>query len=301
MAVTGNPPTPRSRMRPSQPNKTSPILTVVVTLCLGAAALGASPSVPRGKMVERQCKGTRYFLYVPQSLPNKQSVRAKLLVLVHGRSLNPREYAGRWVDAAEAKRVVFVAPLFDVETFPNYNRLNIMGVRADLRLLEILDDVAAVCPVDTKKFYMYGHSAGGQFAHRFALVHPERIARGVASAAGNYTFPDPNVRYHYGIGPCPGTEKIALDVGKFVGLSFAVVVGGKDNTPDPSAGGTDAQGLSRLERGRNFFLAMKTYAKAHELPCRLSFHVIPGVGHSSSGTTPFAKQYLLRYRSQGRR
>ena len=284
-----------------QQNRTSPILTVVVTLCLGAVALGVGPRVPRGEMVERECKSTRYFLYVPKSLPDKQFVRAKVLVLVHGRTLNAREYAERWVDAAEAKRIVIVAPLFDVKTFPNYNRLNIMGARADMRLLELLDDVGTVCPVDTKKFYMYCHSAGGQFTHRFALVHPERIAGGVASAAGNYTFPDPNVRYHYGIGPRPGTENITFHVDKFVGLRFAVVVGGKDNAPDPSAGGTDTQGLSRLERGRNFFLAMKTYAKAHELPCRLSFHVIPGVGHSSSGTTPFAKQYLLRYKSKGRR
>lgn len=256
--------------------------------------------MPRGEVVEREYKGTRYFLYVPKSLPDKKSVGAKLLVLVHGRTLNAREYAERWVDAAEAKRIVIVAPLFDVKTFPNYNRLNIMGARADMRLLEILDDVGTVCPVDTKKLYIYGHSAGGQFAHRFALVHPERIAGGVASAAGNYTFPDPNVPYHYGIGPRPGTENITFHVDEFVGLSFAVVVGGKDNTPDPSAGGTDTQGTSRLERGRNFFLAMKTYAKAHELPCRLSFRIIPGVGHSSSGTTPFAKQYLLRYKSEGR-
>ncbi len=264
-----------------QPDKPSPITS-------------AKPGTI-GELSEAECKGTKYYYYIPKSARYAKTKPLPVLVLVHGRGLNPVEYANRWLDIAERRRIVVIAPLFDKGTFPNYNRLNIMKPRADLRLLDILADAQLLWPLKTGEFFMYGHSAGGQFAHRFALVHPERIAKGVASCTGNYTFPDPNVTYHYGIGPREETKEMEFDVDGFVQRQFAIIVGQLD-TDQEGAGGTDTQGKNRVERARNFYQAMKTYARQRQLPFNLRFTIIPKVGHSSKGTTPWARRYLFGMR-----
>ena len=245
-----------------------------------------------GKLVEYQCKGTKYYYYVPKVARKRPAKKLSVLVLVHGRSLNPEVYANRWLDVAEKKGVAIIAPLFDAKTFPNYNRLNVKGPRADLRLLDILADASAKWSLDTEKFFIYGHSAGAQFTHRFAMVHPSRVAKGVASCAGNYTFPDPKVSYHYGTGAIRQTEGMEFDIESFVQLSFSIIVGELD-TDSKKTGGTNAQGANRIERAKNFFHAMKKYAQTRNVPLRLRFALIPNVGHSSKRTTPWARKYLF--------
>ena len=270
------------------------LLFLLAFACEYCHAADSNTSDFIGKLSYKEYKGVKYHYYIPESAKSKRKTPLKLLVLVHGRGLNPDVYAKRWFDVAEERGVALVAPLFDKKTFPNYNRLNIKKTRADLKLLQIIEDLNVLWPVNTQKFFIYGHSAGAQFAHRFAMVHPNRIIKGVASCAGNYTFPDPAVKYHYGIGQIPGTNDIEFNVDAFVQLHFAVIVGELDIDPN-EAGGTEAQGKNRIERAWNFYNAMKEYAKNKEIPFNLQFAKISKVGHSSKGTTPWAKKYLFNY------
>ncbi len=246
-----------------------------------------------GKLGQRKYKGTKYYYYIPRTARRNPSEALGVLALIHGRSLNPDEYANRWLKVAEQRRIVVIAPLFDDETFHGYNRLNIEKPRADIRLLEIIEDAAALWPLRTERIFMYGHSAGAQFAHRFAMVHPDRIVKGVASCAGNYTFPDTAVRYPYGTGHRPQTKDMKLDLDAFVQMDFAIIVGRLDTDPNNMGAANCNQGANRLARARNFYLAMKTYAQDRKLPFKLKFAIISNAGHSSKRTTPWAKKYLF--------
>ena len=56
-------------------------------------------------------------------------------------------------------------------------------------LLKILKHISEEEPINTNELYLFGISAGAQFAHRFALLHPDKCQAVAVHAAGGYTFP----------------------------------------------------------------------------------------------------------------
>ena len=64
----------------------------------------------------------------------------------------------------------------------------------------IVDSYGELAPRTNGQFYLYGHSAGGQFVSRYAVMHPERLLGSVISAAGTFAFPNPNVPWTNGMG-----------------------------------------------------------------------------------------------------
>ena len=64
--------------------------------------------------------------------------------------------------------------------------------RSDMWLLSLLDYVAQEVeaqlgtPVESNRFYIYGHSRGGQFVSAFVQAHPERIERAVSAGTPLY-------------------------------------------------------------------------------------------------------------------
>ena len=57
-------------------------------------------------------------------------------------------------------------------------------------------------------FYLFGFSGGAQFAHRYVLAHPDRVAAAGIGAAGWYTFPDSATPYPYGLGRGAGQQPL---------------------------------------------------------------------------------------------
>ena len=51
-----------------------------------------------------------------------------------------------------------------------------------------------------RPIYLYGHSGGGQFVHRYMMFgRAERIVRAVAANSGWYRMPDPDTRFPCGL------------------------------------------------------------------------------------------------------
>jgi len=146
--------------------------------------------------------GQRYFLYVPASVLQNPA-GAHILAAIHGYSGRKNNSEGietvkknalRWSSLADEHGWVVLSPHFDEFRFnDDYQRLNfsLVGVRADLRLNELIKETARRIPgVNSDKIYLFGFSGGGQFVHRYAAFYPERILRAVAGAAGWYLWPD---------------------------------------------------------------------------------------------------------------
>ena len=224
-----------------------------------------------------------YFVYLPMS-----GLRdGRLLVSIHGISRNAEEHVAGFAPLAERYGAAIVAPLFPAAEYRRYQRLGVSvnEARADLAFDRMLDDAARLLDVDPLPLRLFGFSGGGQFAHRYALFYPRRVARQVLGAPGWYTFPDPEHRYPLGLRTAPPEwPKLTFNPGRFLRIPTLVLVGEHDDVRDPELNRTRQvdvhQGLNRMERGERWVGAMRALARAYALEPRVSLEVVPGADHA---------------------
>lgn len=223
-----------------------------------------------------------YYLYVPAG----GGSGSRLFVSVHGLSRNAEEHAALFAPFAERHGVVMVVPLFESGRFPDYNCLGRegQGARSDYALERIIDEAGSLTGTNTETIYLFGYSAGGQFAHRFVMAYPERVGRCVIGAAGWYTFPDPALAYPQGIGTFPDLPGVHPVPERFLQVPTHVVVGALDTQRTASLNqepDIDArQGLHRVERGERWAQAMREAATAHGIVNEYRFLTLPDSTHS---------------------
>ncbi len=136
------------------------------------------------------------------ALPRRISDDRPPLVAVHGLRRDARQQAELFAEQANALGRPVIAPLFDVDRWPRYQQAIRRG-RADLALLALMARLRREGIWRTPQFDLFGFSGGAQFAHRFAMLHPETVSRLTTASAGWYTFPD-TTRFPHGLSPWPG-------------------------------------------------------------------------------------------------
>ena len=270
-----------------------------------------SSAPPRGEVLLLTLSGDpllEYYTYLPESA----GPRARLLVLVHGISEAPRQHVERFSHLAERHGVVLVAPHFARPAFRDYQRLGRVGrgARADDALDRLLDDVARRGHARTGRVFLCGYSGGGQFAHRYAMAHPSRVAAAVISSAGWYTFPDRKRRYPFGTRGQRDLPGARLDPDAFLRIPFLVTVGERDVERDASLRQTPGvdrrQGLHRVERAERWVAAMARAARQRGLPAPATCQTLTGVGHSFTDNVDrgalgeIAFDFLFERRREGR-
>lgn len=238
-----------------------------------------SALLPRGRPVFDCFAGDparEYYAYVPASAgPN-----ASVVVLIHGISYNAAEQILRFVDEAERHGAILIAPLFERTRYGKYQQVvdRKTGIRADLALLDIVQRVTSLAGIAAEKFHLFGFSGGSQFAHRFVMLHPERVASCVCASAGWYTFPDQDRNYPQGIGTHP-LESGRFDPTAIGSVPIHILVGERDISQDTtvrsSPGLVHRQGRTRLERAERWFKAMQQWS----LHPASSLSLIPKAGH----------------------
>jgi len=241
-------------------------------------------SLPRGRVLKRVLQADpsqAYVVYAPRSV----APGASIFVAVHGLSSNPSELARVFSDLCEATRVVMVAPVFTAERHADYQRLGRAGrgVRADLALERCVAEVASLTSADARQIHLFGYSGGAQFAHRYLMAHPHRVARAAIASAGWYTFPDARERFPYGIRRHRSLPGVNFDPQEFLRVPITVLVGQADvgTAKVRSTARCNAQqGVNRLERARNWTVAMRTAAQAYGYEPCVSCIEVPEVGHS---------------------
>ncbi len=241
--------------------------------------IGAIPADGIARAVAEPPAGCHLFL--PPSLDSS----TPLLISVHGISRNADEHLACFAPFAAAHGVAVMAPVFPPAVFPDYQRLGRpgKGLRADLTLRVMLDRLCREVGLASRQVYLFGHSGGAQFVHRYVMAYPRDVACYVASAAGWYTLPDCSLPYPLGIGAGPGVPGVGFDPAAFLRVPGAVLVGARDNRRGPAlrkAPKVDAlQGATRMERAERWVAAMNRGAMERGLLPPLSLEVIPGAGH----------------------
>lgn len=240
--------------------------------------------MPESKVVRcalRADPDQNYYLHVPERRGND----APLLVSVHGLSRKAFQHARLLGPYADEYGVVVLAPHFDEDRFPDYQKLGHDGPggRADAMLDEIVREAARLTAVDASPIYLVGFSGGAQFAHRYTMAHPERVAGAILVSAGWYTFPDPTVRYPYGLEPSRRHALIDFDPEGFLRVPITVLVSREDDSND-SLRRTERcdrqQGVTRRERGHNWVKAMRAAAEADSIEPMVDIEEFPGGSHS---------------------
>lgn len=228
--------------------------------------------------------GLRYAL----EMPAEPGPDTPVVVAVHGISRNAPDHHAAFAGLARSCGAILIVPLFDTTEFRDYQRLGRdgRGQRADLALMSLIDGVLSSRSLPGRRFHLFGHSGGAQFAHRFVMAHPERVARYAISAAGWYTFPDDSTDFPYGLRHPPS----GIDMSRqrlFLSVPGRVFVGMHDQRRGTSLRQherVDAeQGRTRIERAMRWTAAMNARARALDLRPPLDLRQLPGSGHSFGG------------------
>jgi dienelactone hydrolase len=239
-----------------------------------------------------------YCLYVPRGL---EDTAAPLVVVQHGTSRAAASYRDRLRGFADSHGAVVLAPLFpaglvDPADLHNFKFIAYEGIRFDNALIAILDEVAERFPVAVDRFYLHGFSGGGQFAHRFLYLHPDRLAAVSIGAPGRITQLDDTLPWWLGTQDVEARFGRRIDLDAVRRVPVQMVVGAEDvetweiNNPGESnwMDGTEKTGATRIERLRT----LERNFVAHGIDVR--FDVVPGVAHRGSLVLPTVETFFGR-------
>lgn len=214
-----------------------------------------------------------------------------LAVLVHGSLRDADILRDEFIDFAEEQQCVLLAPLFpagihDPEDLHNYKHLIYHGIRYDLILLDMIEELAARYRVRSDKVLMHGFSGGAQFAHRFLYLHPGRLRAVSIGAPGTVTLPDDSASWWVGV---KGMEEIfgqRFDVEAMRRVAVQLVIGDADiETWDVTVGpkspfwmnGINDSGDTRVERLHRLEKRLKA------IGIEPRFDTVPGISHDGTG------------------
>ncbi len=220
--------------------------------------------------------------------------------------------------ASEEYSVLVLAPMY-LESAYDFGGYHMVGTMRNLNIVEAatyrensnivdLDEAKLVFLAETRKerwiigdfdrivalgkqlaglrtdgYDAFGHSAGGQILHRFALLMPDsRVDRIIAANSGFYTLPDFRRPMPFGLaGLGIGEQALSAAFSK----KLNVFVGELDN--ENETGGTllrsasaDGQGIHRLARARFFFDFARARAREIDSAFNWELIVVDGVGHN---------------------
>jgi pimeloyl-ACP methyl ester carboxylesterase len=264
-------------------------------------------------------KGTGSFVYTdfaPMSnkptnvyyhIPVNTTAESQILIVFHGASRDALENRNALIDKANQYNTIVVVPDFSEINFPGGDGYNLGNVFIDgdnpssstlnpedqwaFSLIEpLFDYIKKLSGNNTATYDVFGFSAGGQFAHRFAFFKPNaRFDKLVSSSSGWFTMPDSQVDFPYGIKESPVS---ASAIKNAFGRNITVMIGENDN--NPNEGGlrrnaeADAQGTNRLARAQYFYNQSNAIANEQNTPFNWQYQSIPNVAHEFAATSTYA-------------
>ncbi len=333
------------------------LLSLLLWACDGGGSVGPEEDPPRPCIFpDSRCResvpvGGGFRLPVYRSLPllEGDTVITRAVIVVHGTKRNADDYFETMVEATglagRLDETLVISPRFQTAAdgpASNEPRWTSGGwKRGDqsnagpsdpdgIGSYEAMDSVLALLGDRVRypaleKVVVTGHSAGGQFVHRFAagsrmeerLTHlrirylpanpstwlflgPEREGQG---SGGEWGVPDTNLcpdynDWHYGledVNPYIAAQPLSQIRSQLASRDVIYMLGNQDvgsSYLDMSCGAM-LQGPNRYARGLSVFEFMETFYPEHE--GHLS--VVPGVAHSSFGiyTSPQGQIALFNW------
>ena len=141
-----------------------------------------------------------YYYYIPKAIMGWRQGKHPLLVMIPGLSGRGENLVGReFKDFAEQEKFILVAPsfMYDEKNWDSERSYQYPSVWSGNALLKIIEKLKNRNHVGISKFYLFGQSAGAQFALRFCLWKPDLCAACAAHASGGTVEPDKRVNVRF--------------------------------------------------------------------------------------------------------
>jgi poly(3-hydroxybutyrate) depolymerase len=172
------------------------VLAVSFVLC--------ATSTPTAEKVVKETFGAggrnrTYYLFVPDRA--SADAPAPLLLLLHGSGRDGRSLLDPWLPFAKENGIILVAPEANNRQFWS------MSEDGPGFLYSLIEMIRVQQPVDPRRLYLFGHSAGALHGLAMAVLESEYFAA-VAVHAG--TLPDQVIPY---VTPAPRKTPVAIWVG----------------------------------------------------------------------------------------
>ena len=237
-------------------------------------------------------------------LPKEINSDTKVLFLIHGGSRDAEKYLSYWIDLAENKNVILIAPLFTKKNFPYYQTLGMATFSGkvindesqwlDNSITNFFIFFKNKYSLKSDNYLMFGFSGGSQFIHRYLMYGNDKaIEKAAIGSAGWYTFIN-GEGFPYGIKnmlPEPGRIEWLLS------LEILFLLGSKDKNPNDSSlnksRGAKKQGRHRLDRGNAYFENLIAIGDRFNVPFRWRYKLIEGLDHSTKGMSEAAASFIL--------
>lgn len=236
--------------------------------------------------------------------PNKNK-NIPILFVMHGIKRNARDYRDEWVRYAKKNNFMLIVPEFSIQYFSGkeYITGNILKNKGSINsksnwsfsiIEKIFHQVKSKENLKTEKYYLYGHSGGSQFVHRFVQFFPEAsLELAISANAGWYTFLNKDINFPYGIKNLKMSKK---DLDVIFSKKLIIMLGDEDTdifhkslrmTPE-----SEAQGAHRFERGNNYFKYSKELANNLGSTFNWELIHVEDVGHSNRRIAKEAYKFI---------
>lgn len=285
---------------------------IAVSLLLTGALSAPAPVQARAKDAPQIKEGAGRFVFDDPKTATGKTVpvwyyRPKgftpdtpILFVMHGVKRNADDYRDNWIDLANQYGLLIIAPEFSRENFPHswhYNLGNVMarGGPDDALVptppakwtFPIIDRIFEVVRQSSGSrrttFSIFGHSAGGQFVHRYMMfTGGPKVDLAICANAGWYTLPTDSEAFPYGLG---GTKLTPDQLKAAFAKKMIILLGDMDIVQDHNFRMTPEamrQGPTRFDRGKFYFAAAKRAAEKLNAPFNWRVETVPGVGHDNA-------------------
>jgi poly(3-hydroxybutyrate) depolymerase len=149
------------------------------SLCLIALVLlftGTATAEVRKETFSSENKKRTYYLYVPQTL--KPAEAAPLIILLHGSGRNGLSLVDKWKDLADQEGMILAGP--------DAARPEAWTTASDGPnvLRDLVETIKAKYPINPRRVYLFGHSAGAVYSLGLGLMESEYFAAVAIHAGG---------------------------------------------------------------------------------------------------------------------
>jgi pimeloyl-ACP methyl ester carboxylesterase len=173
-----------------------------------------------------------YCLYVPPGFATA-ATPPELIVAMHGTGRSFLEYRNAFAEFGRWNNCLILAPLFPVGVRGDGNRdgfkyMAEADIRYDRVLLSMVDEIGEKYGRRFERFALFGYSGGGHFAHRFLMLHPDRLWAASIGAPGSVTLLDPTRDWWVGIRDVETRFGTKIDPDAMAQVPVQMVVGGAD-------------------------------------------------------------------------
>ena len=262
--------------------------------------------------------------------PTTFSSETQFLMVFTGTDRNAWDYRDDWIEISEEFDVLIVSPSYPVQEY-GFNDYHLINMTTDISynlkskefeknkihvdeesiefstinhknkwLINDFDQIFKQLRINLGlkqiKYDVFGHSAGAQIIHRWAMFYDSKyVNHMVAANAGIYTLINESIFYPIGL---KGVDhyfnpKVALS------QKLLLMVGSLDNETETQ--GTmlhtktlDLMGKGRLERAQSFIAHVNKYSQKNDIKNNWQLKIVSNVGHNHSLMAEQAANYLYR-------